>query len=92
MAKEQLVEIVKKLLETESNLDFLTKLSNSEIGALVAAMRARIEHPGKFWTRLMHANQSLKQHLIGFLIGHQIFNFLTSTNSPVFISNSLILI
>lgn len=46
MTKEQLIEIVKKLLETDSNLDFLSKLSNSEIEALVALMRDRIEHPG----------------------------------------------
>jgi len=45
MTKEQLIEITKKLLETDSELDFLSKLSNSELETLVAAMRARIEHP-----------------------------------------------
>ncbi len=37
---------MKKLLQTDSNLDFLSKLPNSEIETFVAVMRARIEHPG----------------------------------------------
>ena len=39
--------------------------------------------------RYMHANESLRRPVIGFLIGQLIFNILASTNSPVFISNSL---
>jgi len=46
MTKEQLIEISKKLLGTDSDLDFLSKLSNSEIETLVALMRDRIENPG----------------------------------------------
>ena len=43
MTKEQLVEIVKKLLETDSDLDFLSKLSNSELETLVATLRNQVE-------------------------------------------------
>lgn len=46
MTNEQLIEIIKKLLETDSDLDFLFKLSNLELETLVAAIRARIERPG----------------------------------------------
>ena len=45
MTKEQLIEIIKKLLETDSDLDFLSKLSNFELETLVAATRDRIENP-----------------------------------------------
>jgi len=44
MTKEQLVEIAKKLLQTDSNLDFLSKLSKSELETLVAAVRNRVEN------------------------------------------------
>ncbi len=47
MTKEQLVEIVKKLLETDSDLDFLSKLSKSELETLVAAVRNRVEKFGE---------------------------------------------
>jgi len=43
MTSEQLVEIVKKLLETDSDLDFLSKLYQSELETLVAALRNRVE-------------------------------------------------
>ena len=46
MTKVQLIEIINKLLETDADLDFLSKLSNSELENLVALMRDRIEHPG----------------------------------------------
>ncbi len=46
MTKEQLIEIIKKLLETDSDFDFLSKLSNFELENLVALMRDRIEHQG----------------------------------------------
>ena len=46
MTSEQLVEIVKKLLETDADLDFLTKLSKSELETLVAAVRNRVEKFG----------------------------------------------
>ena len=45
MTKEQLIEITKKLLDTDSDLGFLSKLSNSELENLVALMRDRIENP-----------------------------------------------
>jgi hypothetical protein len=45
MTKEQLIEIIKKLLETDSDLDFLSKLSNFELETLVAVTRDRIENP-----------------------------------------------
>lgn len=47
MTKEQLIEIAKKLLETDANLDFLSKLSNSELENLVAAIRNRVENFGE---------------------------------------------
>ena len=46
MTKEQLIEITKKLLETDSELDFLSKLSNFELETLVAAVRNRVENFG----------------------------------------------
>ncbi len=46
MTKEQLIEIVKKLLETDSDLDFLSKLSKSELETLVAAVRNKVEKFG----------------------------------------------
>ena len=45
MTKEQLIEIIKKLLETDSDLDFLSKLSTFELETLVAVTRDRIENP-----------------------------------------------
>ena len=48
MTSEQLVEIVKKLLETDAVLDFLTKLSKSELETLVVAVRKRVEKFGQF--------------------------------------------
>ena len=41
MTKEQLIEIINKLLETDSDLDFLSKLSKFELETLVAAVRGR---------------------------------------------------
>ena len=46
MANEQLIDIMKKLLQTDSNLDFLSKLSKSEFETLVAAVRDRVEKFG----------------------------------------------
>jgi len=43
MTKEQLVDIIKKLLETDADLDFLSKLSKSELETLVSAVRDRVE-------------------------------------------------
>jgi len=44
MTKEQLTDIIKKLLETDAGLDFLSKLSKSELETLVAAVRNRVEN------------------------------------------------
>jgi len=46
MTKEQLIEIIKKLLETDSDLDFLSKLSKSELETLVSAVRNKVENFG----------------------------------------------
>ncbi len=46
MTKEQLIEIVKKLLEIDSDLNFLSKLSKSELETLVSAIRNRVENFG----------------------------------------------
>ena len=43
MANEHLIDIMKKLLQTNSNLDFLSKLSKSELETLVVAVRNRVE-------------------------------------------------
>jgi len=55
MTKEQLIDISKKLLKTDSDLEFLSKLSNFELETLVALMRDRIENPKQSWTRLINA-------------------------------------
>jgi len=46
MTKEQLIGIIKKLLETDSDLDFLSKLSKSELETLVSAVRNKVENFG----------------------------------------------
>ena len=43
MTKDQLIEIANKLLETDSDLDFLSKLCQSELETLVAAVRNQVE-------------------------------------------------
>jgi len=43
MASEQLIDIIKRLLETNAELDFLSKLSKSEFETLVAGVRDRVE-------------------------------------------------
>ena len=47
MTEEQLIKIIKKLLETDSDLDFLAKLSIFELETLVAAVRNRVENFGE---------------------------------------------
>ena len=46
MTIERLIDIVTKLLETDSNLDFLSQLSKSEFETLVAVVRDRVEKFG----------------------------------------------
>ena len=43
MTKEQLIEILKKLLETDADLQFLEKLEDQEIQTLIACVRSRVE-------------------------------------------------
>ncbi|KKL67828.1 hypothetical protein LCGC14_2131090 [marine sediment metagenome] len=47
MTKVQLLDIIKKVLETDSDLDFLSRLSKSELETLVAAVRNRVENFGE---------------------------------------------
>ncbi len=46
MIKEQLIDIIKKLLETDADLDFLSNLSKSELVTLVSAVRNKVENFG----------------------------------------------
>lgn len=46
MTKPQLLDILKKLLKTDSDLDFLYKLTKLELETLVAVVRARVEDFG----------------------------------------------
>ena len=46
MTKEQLIGIIKKLLETDSDMDFLSKLSKSELETLVSVVRNKVESFG----------------------------------------------
>jgi hypothetical protein len=46
MNGEQLVEIIERLLETDVNLDFLSKLSKSELETLVSTVRNKVERFG----------------------------------------------
>jgi len=47
MTKEQLIDIFGRLIKTDTDLDFLLKLSKSELETLVSAVRDRVEHFGK---------------------------------------------
>jgi hypothetical protein len=43
VTKEQLIEIIKRVLKTEADIAFLLKLNESELETLVAIIRDRIE-------------------------------------------------
>jgi len=43
MTKEELIEILKRVLKTESDLEFLLKLDETELETLVAVIRNRVE-------------------------------------------------
>jgi len=47
ITKEKLVEIIKDLLGTDADLNFLVKLDENDIETLVAYIRDRIEQVGK---------------------------------------------
>jgi len=43
VTKEELIEILKRVLKTESDLEFLLKLDGAELETLVAVIRDRVE-------------------------------------------------
>ncbi len=43
MKKESLIEILQKVLRTDADLEFLTKLEISELEMLIACIRDRVE-------------------------------------------------
>lgn len=43
MQKKQLIEILKKILDTDENFEFLGKLTETELETLVAFIRGRID-------------------------------------------------
>ena len=47
MTKEKLIEIIKSLLKTDFDLDFLLLLKKTEIETLVACIRERVDQIGK---------------------------------------------
>ena len=47
MTQEELPEIIKKLLKTDRELEFLLRLDNEELRTLVACIRDRVDHLGK---------------------------------------------
>ena len=53
MTKEQLIEITRKLLETDSDLDFLSKLSKSELETLDSTIGNPVENFGESCSRLI---------------------------------------
>ena len=47
MTKEKLIEIIKDLLSSDADLDFLMLLDNAELETLVACIRDRVGLDGK---------------------------------------------
>jgi len=47
MTKEKLIEIIKILLKTDADLDFLSELKEKELEKLVSCIRNRIDQVGK---------------------------------------------
>lgn len=43
MTKEELIEILKRVLKTDADLAFLSKLDKAELESLVAIIRDRVE-------------------------------------------------
>ena len=43
MGKTELLEIIKKLLKTETDLDFLLNLPESDLETLIVCIRERVE-------------------------------------------------
>jgi len=44
MDKEKLIEIIQRVLSTDSDLNFLMKLTTAELETLVAAIRNQVEN------------------------------------------------
>ncbi len=47
MGKIGLMEIIRKLLKTEADLEFLSQLSESELKTLIVCIRERVDGLGK---------------------------------------------
>ena len=47
ITKEKLIEIIKGLLGTDADLNFLVKLDENELETLVAYIRDRVEQAGE---------------------------------------------
>ncbi len=45
--KEELVKIIKRLLDTSDDLDFLTQLEQDDLKRILVALRARVEGSDK---------------------------------------------
>jgi hypothetical protein len=43
--KGKLLEIIRRLLETDADLSFLVQLSEEELGTLIACIRSRLDSP-----------------------------------------------
>ena len=43
MKKAELIKIIQKVLETDAELDFLTKLEDKELETLVACVRGKVD-------------------------------------------------
>jgi hypothetical protein len=44
MKKQSLIEMLKRVLKTDADLEFLTKLEISELEMLIASIRDRVEN------------------------------------------------
>ena len=47
MTKERLIEIIQNILDTDIDLTFLLKLTETELETMVACIRERVEQVGK---------------------------------------------
>jgi hypothetical protein len=47
VTKEELITILKKVLKTDADLGFLSRLTVKELETLVACVRSSVEYPSK---------------------------------------------
>ncbi len=47
MNKEELIEILQRILKTETDFGFLMQLKEPELETLIACIRDRVDHPGE---------------------------------------------